>query len=75
MILSIHDWPEFVEAPSQGSPWVVWNLPEHLAKMLATLGPTDDGQIAEKSARFLRLWQWQKLFPLPNVDVAQHLNG
>jgi hypothetical protein len=42
--------------------------------MLATLGSSDDGQIAKKGAGFLRLRQRQKLSLLPDVEFAQHLN-
>ncbi|PST63390.1 hypothetical protein C9E91_08400 [Rhizobium sp. SEMIA4064] len=75
MTFRIHDWPEFVEAPPQRSTRVVWNFPEHLAKMLAALRSSDNGQIGKKSAGFLRLRQRQKLSLPRDIEFAQYLDG
>ncbi|RWQ40748.1 MAG: hypothetical protein EOS20_01490 [Mesorhizobium sp.] len=36
----VDDLPQLREAPSQRSPWIVRDLPEHLAQMVASLPPS-----------------------------------
>ncbi|MFS8113024.1 hypothetical protein QD460_14985 [Rhizobium jaguaris] len=74
MTFRVHDWPNFVEAPSQGSARIIRNFPEHPAKVVATLGSSDDGQITKKGTGLLRLWQGQQPSLLSDVEFAQYLD-
>ena len=53
--------PDFAQRPAQGSPGIVGNVPEHLAKPFAAMGPTGQGQVGQQSAGLARWRQGQGL--------------
>ena len=70
----VDDVPELREAPAQRSAWIVRNIPEHLAQMIAPLAPVCHREIGEQGAGLFR--RRQRDFPGVPQDhqLAEHLD-
>ena len=70
--IDVHDPPNFREAPSKGAARIVRRVPEHPAKVLASLRTIDDRQVRQQRTRFPRRRKGDALAMAEHGEFTKH---